>query len=130
MEHRHEPAVAGRTVSTPFGVGTLDDRRGCRHGTLLGPEGSDVSSTASDRQTPSRGSPEGEKLEDRGFTVADHLLPSNGVNVRVHAGVGCGGGAARILRTAQWTRASLISVVKFLRAHGGCLGSRSRRRTL
>ena len=37
------------------------------------------------------------------------------------------GGAARILRTTQWTRASLW--LKFLRAHGGCLGTRNRRRT-
>jgi hypothetical protein len=29
----------------------------------------------------------------------------------------------RCLRTAQWTRAS---VAKFLRAHGGCLGTRNR----
>ncbi len=52
-------------------------------------------------------------------------------------------GTARILRTAQWTRASsslkidityVVSLVvhlqsnvaKFLRAHGGCLGTRSR----
>ena len=31
--------------------------------------------------------------------------------------------AGRCLRTAQWTRAS---VAKFLRAHGGCLGTRNR----
>src|SRR5579862_771702 len=38
-------------------------------------------------------------------------------------------GTARILRTAQWTRASSV-VAKLIRAHGGCLGTRSRRRTL
>ena len=40
-------------------------------------------------------------------------------------------GIVRCLRTAQWTRASLkyVFVVKFLRAQGGCLGTRSRRRT-
>src|SRR5690625_1536583 len=43
--------------------------------------------------------------------------------------VGSPAGTARSLRTAQWTRASLIFVVKFLRAIGGCLGIRSRRRT-
>ena len=45
---------------------------------------------------------------------------------------GCGVvrcGTARILRTAQWTRASIV-VAKLIRAHGGCLGTRSRRRTL
>jgi hypothetical protein len=45
---------------------------------------------------------------------------------------GCGivrFGTARILRTAQWTRASIV-VAKLIRAHGGCLGTRSRRRTL
>src|SRR5262249_55322651 len=31
--------------------------------------------------------------------------------------------AGRCLRTTQWTRAS---VAKFLRAHGGCLGTRNR----
>ena len=36
-------------------------------------------------------------------------------------------GADRMLRTEQWTRASLW--LKFLRAHGGCLGTRNRRRT-
>jgi hypothetical protein len=41
-------------------------------------------------------------------------------------GAGVGVVAVRSLRTAQWTRASLIFVVKFLRAHGGCLGTRSR----
>ena len=40
-----------------------------------------------------------------------------------------GAGTARILRTAQWTRASSV-VAKLVRAHGGCLGTRSRRRTL
>jgi hypothetical protein len=42
-------------------------------------------------------------------------------------GATAGKGAARFLRTAQWTRASLW--LKFLRAHGGCLGTRNRRRT-
>ena len=32
----------------------------------------------------------------------------------------------RWLRIAQWTRASLFSVVKLSRANGGCLGTRSR----
>ncbi len=40
---------------------------------------------------------------------------------------GVGGVAGRMLRTTQWTRASLW--LKFLRAHGGCLGTRNRRRT-
>ena len=38
-------------------------------------------------------------------------------------------GTARMLRTTQWTRASLLYVAKLLRAHGGCLGTRNRRRT-
>ena len=45
----------------------------------------------------------------------------------VSVGVVVWWGAARMLRTTQWTRASLW--LKFLRAHGGCLGTRNRRRT-
>ena len=52
--------------------------------------------------------------------------------------LGVGGGAlvgsGGCLRTAQWTRASLVFVLwscalKFFVAHGGCLGTRSRGRT-
>ena len=74
-----------------------------------------------------------------GFSVAGAagFGHTRSVSYDVHSGV-CGGWgvwwlvclvvAGCWLRTVQWTRASLW-LVKFLRAHGGCLGTRNRRRT-
>ena len=74
-----------------------------------------------------------------GFSVAGAagFGHTRSVSHDVHSGV-CGGWgvwwlvclvvAGCWLRTVQWTRASLW-LVKFLRAHGGCLGTRNRRRT-
>ena len=53
--------------------------------------------------------------------------PGGGLRDGVLVGMTGWWGTARMLRTTQWTRASLW--LKFLRAHGGCLGTRNRRRT-
>jgi hypothetical protein len=82
-------------------------------GTLLGPEGSGRGGSGVRRVAGVRVS----------WTV------SSGVGLILWRG-GCrvgGWGAGCMLRTSQWTRASLW--LKFLRALGGCLGTRNRRRT-
>ena len=68
------------------------------------------------------------------FFGARHDLVTHTVSVSWPGGVvflGFGGWllglwVGRWLRIAQWTRASLFSVVKLSRADGGCLGTRSR----
>ncbi len=130
IDMRRQPECCGLSSTPLEGWNGCCSRMGLSAGTLLGPEGSDVSSTFQTVEPPP------------GFTfvsVMDAAVSGGGHGCGpsppikppiLSVGVGCGGGFVRRLRTAQWTRASLISVVKFLRAHGGCLGSRSRRRTL
>ena len=104
---------------------------GCGASTLLGPEGSDPVTPRSPVWWCG-----GLGL---GFSVAGALvpwvIPVHGHHV-VRGGCGCVvivsvWVAGCWLRTVQWTRASvsLLLFVKFLRAHGGCLGTRNRRRT-
>ncbi len=69
----------------------------------------------------------------RGWVVAGTLLGPEGTAARSCFSVPAPVNSTRVgwgwwvvgrcLRTAQWTRAS---VAKFLRAHGGCLGTRNR----
>ena len=63
----------------------------------------------------------------RGWVVAGTLLGPEGAAVWLGSSVPAPcllrWVVGRCLRTAQWTRAS---VAKFLRAHGGCLGTRNR----
>ena len=111
--------------TSSLGVGGL--------GTLLGPEGTGAGPGVGLRICPWVCLL---LLVDRPGRHTAWFSPRSGVGVWVW-------GSARCLRTAQWTRASLtgdrmacpfywgvggvvISVVKFLRAHGGCLGTRSR----
>jgi hypothetical protein len=86
-------------------------------GTLLGPEGSGFGLAFSDWAFPLVG-----EACSCGPTPGRtaRFPPSGGGG----AGAGVGSITARSLRTAQWTRASLF--VKLVRAHGGCLGTRSR----
>ena len=80
-------------------------------GTLLGPEGSGVFCLLSVRALPA------------GRTAV--VLVPLGVGVVVGAGVGWGSRPY----FENYTVDASIFVAKFLRAHGGCLGTRNRRRT-
>jgi hypothetical protein len=90
-------------------------------GTLLGPEGSGFGLVLRRLRSLSPVRWWGPGRADRLWVVPLASTSSWG-------GAGAGGRwesvAARTLRTAQWTRASLF--VKLVRAHGGCLGTRSR----
>ena len=84
-------------------------------GTLLGPEGSGFGLSLQRLGLPFGGPARAEPTSGR---TARPRVGGGG------AGAGVGSITARSLRTAQWTRASLF--VKLVRAHGGCLGTRSR----
>ena len=86
-------------------------------GTLLGPEGTGGSPL---RTSDSRSRPSRWDLRVHGTApFVERLAPAGTRRARVW-------NPARTLRTAQWTRASKYFVAKLIRAHGGCLGTRSR----
>ena len=98
-------------------------------GTLLGPEGSGASSDSFMTVTATGG---------RRLVSTMARVPGGGVwsgpgpghtAPRDERGCGCQVGSGRRLYVENYTVDASIFVAKFLRAHGGCLGTRNRRRT-